>query len=337
MLIFLLSESCYAVKIMTDIYQSSYSYFACGLVNYGLNLLRFNNATCVDKDSYLNLDSHSGRLKVAWWNTSISPYGGTSPLGDFENVISVIVELSKQNDILVLGEFEDENIARVLKRKLPQYMKFVSLYHKSGRLVMKNALIYDLSKMSINEHDIKNIVKMDSAVANTQYRVAQRVRLEMKQFDALIDLFVVHWNQKDEPYGDDRKIGAICRLNREMFGEDEVRLCEAATIVVGDFNSEPSSPIFRHMNVTRSIDYSRNKGSLYNPFWRKLHDGIGTLVSDNTVDIRSHRVVFDSIILSHKFLLLPRFKCKERIYGQRIYKPGVSEHSPIGVEFWWHK
>lgn len=280
-----------------------------------------------------------GSLSVAWWNTSISPYGNGASKSNKNNVLTTILDLATENDLVGLGEFADDTMMHEIEMKLPLYKKLQSLYYKSGRIEFKSAIIYDSAvlKMVEIDEDNANLVKADSAAIYGQYRVGQKVRMELQALQAIVDVYLVHWSQKDEPYGDARKQAAATRLNRDIFGEEKCRLKDAAAILMGNFNSEPCSCAFAPLNVSRSSQYVRQRGGLYNPFWRKLHDENGTLKELNANDVRCDVPLFDSIMVTSTFLNLPGCKVYERIYGCKYYNPQHAEHSPVGLKIVWRK
>lgn len=298
-----------------------------------------NNGFFRNSVTFMRGPKWQGSLSFAWWNTSINPYGNGKSDVDEDKVLQAISDLSDENDLVGLGEFNDENLEKQIRTRLPRHKRFKSLHHESGKLKFKTALIYDsrrLEPIDIDEMSA-NFVKVDVATIAGQYRVGQKVRFRIRCLDALVDVYLIHWNQKDEPLGDERKTAAAARLNRDIFGNEQCRIMEATAIVMGDFNSEPCSRVFIPLNVSRSSQYIKKKGGLYNPFWRRLHDEIGTLNEANCGDIRCDRVLFDSIMVTSNFLQLPNCKWRERVYGCNFYDPKPKEHSPVGLKISWRK
>lgn len=256
------------------------------------------------------------------------------------SVLRTINLLSKENDIIGLGEIGDLDLVKRIGSLCPKKMKIMPLIHQSGRINFKTMLIYNSARIKVDcsfgEED-RNIVKTDSAEVSGQYRVCQRVRLNVSALYASLDVFLVHWNQKDAPYSDDRKRAAAGKLNRLAFGDDQRRLKDAVAIVMGDFNVEPWSPALRSLNVSRSSDFVKKHGGFFNPFWRQMHDEVGSLNCKNVDDIKSTRALFDFLLISSSFLSLDRFDCTERIYGTTTYNPEKSEHSPVGITISWQK
>lgn len=280
-----------------------------------------------------------GSLSVAWWNTSLNPYGGDGCC-NIDCVLQTIRKLSNENDLIGLGEIDDFFLVRRIASFCPRKMKVMPLIYNIGRISFKTAIIYNSLRMKVDcnfgEED-RNIVKTDSAEVSGQYRVCQRVRFNVNALHAVLDIFIVHWNQKDAPYGDERKRAAAGKLNRLAFGDDQRRLKDAVAIVMGDFNVEPWSPALRALNVSRSSDFVKKHGGFFNPFWRQMHDEEGSLNCKNVDDIKSTRALFDFLLISSPFLSLDKFDCTERIYGTTIYNPGKSEHSPVGITISWQK
>lgn len=280
-----------------------------------------------------------GSLSIAWWNTSISPYGGDGCCNS-DCVLQTIQKLSNENDLIGLGEIDDMSLVGRISSLCSKKMKVVPLIYNIGKISFKTAIIYNSFRMSVDSvfsEEDRNIVKTDSAEVAGQYRVCQRVRINIKSLRASMDLFLVHWNQKDSPYGDDKKRAAAGKLNRLAFGDDQRRLKDAVAIIMGDFNVEPWSPAFRALNVSRSSNFVRTYGGFFNPFWRQMHDEVGSLNCKNANDIRSEKVLFDYLLISSPFLSLHRFSCDEKIYGHDTYVPGQSEHSPVGLTLTWRK
>ena len=293
----------------------------------------------VIKESCIGKPRRGGTLSIVWWNTSLSPYGGNVSC-NISSVLRTIKKLSKENDIIGLGEIDDMALVKKIGALCPKKMKVLPLIYQSGRISFKTVLIYNSLRMKVDrnfvEEDI-NIVKTDSAEVSGQYRVCQRVRFNVKALYAMLDIFLVHWNQKDAAYGDDKKRAAAGKLNRLAFGDDQRRLKDAVAIAMGDFNVEPWSSVFRALHVSRSSDYVKKNGGFFNPFWRQMHDDLGSLNCKNKDDIKSIKVLFDFLLISSPFLLLKSFNCAEKIYGPKTYSPGESEHSPVGIRISWRK
>ena len=292
-----------------------------------------------DSDTFMKGPQGQGSLSVAWWNTSVSPYGNGKSDVDRGRVLQTIFDLSDENDLVGLGEFDDECLAETIRGQLPRYKKFKSLHHESGKLKFKTALIYDLRQVEPIDIDEtqSNLVKADVATVSRQYRIGQKARFRLRSLDALVDVYLIHWSQKNEPRGDDKKYAAAARLNRDIFGNEQCRMKDATAIVMGDFNSEPCSRVFIPLNVSRSSQYVKREGGLYNPFWRRLHDEVGTLNEGNYDDIRCDKVLFDSIMVTSNFMSLPHCKWQERVYGCNFYNPKPTEHSPVGLKITWRK
>ena len=155
-----------------------------------------------DSDTFMKGPQGQGSLSVAWWNTSVSPYGNGKSDVDRGRVLQTIFDLSDENDLVGLGEFDDECLAETIRGLLPRYKKFKSLYHESGKLKFKTALIYDLRQVEPIDIDEtqSNLVKADVATISRQYRIGQKARFRIRSSDALVDVYLIHWSQKNEPW-----------------------------------------------------------------------------------------------------------------------------------------
>lgn len=284
---------------------------------------------------------YNGALTFGWWNVGLA-YGDNINDAQYKKlIVSKVNDLIGDIDILGLGEFASEEVFHEIERMIPRNYSIVQLYEDPDqRLSFDTAVIFNKASVLINDSVDKekcNMFWADGAVIPRQYRIAQKVRFRSVALNSDFDIYFVHWRQHDGAYESERKRKAGEYIHRAAFGDRGQNLKDSVAVLMGDFNAEPSERVFSDILVSRSRKFVEKHGGFFNPFWRKLHDENWTINCGNTSELRIDKCLFDYIMVSSQFLRLPKFRCTERIYGDRFYRPPGSEHRPVSLTIFWEK
>lgn len=260
------------------------------------------------------------RLSFVWWNTSLSPYGGTkSKMGaaNKRKTIKSIIRLVEMNDLVVLGEYQDEyglskclaeanlrlhNLGSGIRYDVFDLNYKCNYKAKNGRNYsheFHNYLIYNRSSLINKTGSLKEATF--NMLGKDHYRVFQRVRF----YDNLMglgdfELFIVHWSMHDgfEGRAEARRKEAAAERIVEQMGLDESAF--PYQLVMGDFNCELYEEPFAKLKSSRSRGYSTRNGTLYNPFWACMGDEIGTISNRDNVAFLCDAPFFDSVMVNHR-------------------------------------
>lgn len=263
---------------------------------------------------------------AGWWNTGVHPIRGNTK-ADWKQVSPVLYKLLDYCEVLVLCEQElDSALCAVVsdyngRPDVIADFDLQSLCRKENRCCFKMVLIWNKIRVQLQEKSLRTRFQIVSAVDNNNYRVGQRVILEL---DGLpIEMCLIHWAQHPAHRGEDMKTAAARCLYAEF-------LCKEPKfkLIAGDFNTEPYSKALAELNVSRSAQYAIQYKSLWNPFWALLSEE-GTLNSPNDKELKCLFPLFDQILVSSNFL--DRFDIQPRIIKE--YKPPKGEHYPIVLHF----
>lgn len=265
-------------------------------------------------------------LSFAWWNTSVSPYGGTST-HEFSDIRGQLHSLLDSSDVIALGEFDK---CASLRRSITAYNKthpdrmflVESMIESSGKCEQKTCVCYRESVVEILE--TKSFFKPLENEDAKNYRVGQRATFRLKKFGELLDLYIIHWRESNDKKLLDCSAAAqtILHYMNESSGAGRYVIC------LGDCNLEPfDSPIQAGLQSTRSRKYAKDNGILCNLSWGELGDGIGTL----RMKPEEHRTDFITVdqAFVNKYVLRDFFAEYSIVKDIAISKNG--EHYPIAV------
>ena len=291
--------------------------------------------------------------KIVWWNTGLYPLqhrisSGAGSAKDKKAVLErnkLILDLADENDILVVGEYKDEfglkgqltgkNSLNKIQGK-PKRLDLVNLNYQSGkRMSFHNMIVYDSSRFSWEPRSILSCTRDNVGTRKDveRYRAYQVVKFRsIEDLTFAFELFVVHWGMRDGFGGSHAR---QLRLRSADFLKKRTRCdnCFPYKIVVGDFNNEPFEDGLFWLEGSRSKDYVRECGGLYNPFWRYLGAEKFTMKSPRSKEFLSHGAVFDNILVNKIFL--------DETAGWRItpeilegrYDLRNCDHNPVRITF----
>lgn len=298
--------------------------------------------------SSLTIDSQTSCLfpadkicpfSIAWWNTSLDPYGNKTdkaPL-NVDNIRKGILWLCSHFDVVVLGEYVDQHELRndltrlnasILDSCEPRHMEVVDIHDSCGRMEFRNLLIVNRIRVACDELCCKNIT--NPGHEGRSYRIGQKIPIRIES-STPIDLFIVHWRQYGETDSSLIKIRAAHCLAQEIASSTTpFRIC------LGDFNAEPYSECLVELNSSRSESFAKRTNNLFNPFWRFLH-GEGTLRYSNYERLRCDSPHFDQILISNGFLKAEPFSIHAGIIDPEtslweslsFFKPRRGQHKPV--------
>lgn len=213
-------------------------------------------------------------IKVAWWNTSMSP-----PLRRKDRTrkqptifLAVLRKLMRNGvNLLGLGEVDGidiQNIKAVLAETEFKNFKIVELLDYDRRL-QHLALIYDsLVFPTVGDEAYVAPPKRKSVY----YRAGVRVPVTTVSGE-IFNIYLSHWQcRRTYPTSAERRgLGELLRGSIEtIFEKNE----EAHIIVMGDFNDEPySESMVYGLQSGRDKHHFvavKDKQVLYNPFWRVM-------------------------------------------------------------------
>lgn len=253
------------------------------------------------------MTSDPARIKIAWWNTRLSPPKGTALQGkDRELALEVILGLlSLDIDLLCLGEVTRVDVEQMAALVGDGY-NIIDFSRSPSKSKFHICVIARVGRVLYVEHEF-----ILSTYAASKYKIAVRFTCLIDESFAL-DLFIVHWASRiyrGEDTADREHFGHSLR------GELNGRLRYTKNIIViGDFNDEPyNKSMTKTLRVSRDHHVARkSRDVFYNPFWKKMTsaDGYGKDTKDaeqtGTYFYRSHKLhrwfVLDQILFSPNFI-----------------------------------
>lgn len=273
-------------------------------------------------------------LKITWWNTSADPYGESNSHSDQQVIQDDIIELCLSHDLIVLGEYCNTHLLETAIADLNLYCARNSinkniilqdLFFKNSRLEIHNLLCFNDRKLAF--HSIENFTTANNGILEKQYRIGQRVRLYSLQLSKWLDIYVVHWSMHSESNGNQKKVAAATRLHRDIFEDGNP---ENLKICMGDFNTEPYSDPLIALSASRSQNYVKKRGGLFNPFWKFLHDS-GTIRAQNIENLKCDFPVFDQILLNQVFFKTGSIISLDPKIISLAREISHSEHLPVSL------
>lgn len=289
-------------------------------------------------------------LKLAWWNTSLSPNSKTrASVEDFTFALCVIAALvnSEGISIFCLGEVTEEDVLGIIKA-LQGVGSFD--YHMGrnevGLLKFDTAVIY-----RSDVFEVATSRTHTSRHADTNTKIAEFIGFRVRSLNEYFGLFVCHWNSRIRS-PEDASI-------RDSYGQD----LHAATrdiivkgidriVIAGDFNDDPfSKPLAEKLLATRDKGLAmKNNEYFYNPFWRHLSwvsdaDSAGHLLDCSGTHYYLGRYsrwhTFDQVIVSSACLQTGWLTLEESESGvyaseemiEKVISQSIFDHLPIVAKF----
>jgi len=212
-----------------------------------------------------------GELRIAWWNTSLSPIAGGESTrnseGRWETAHEVVRNLLRDQsvDVLALGEVTPDDVERLRDGNSEGYWAFV--VEQSGDRHVDLAMLYNPESLTVARRPSLLTISRGRALDT----VALPVGFELVADGSLLWMFVVHWRSQRQRDGEFSRVEAAARLRQAI---DTLRQGDESPlgIVLGDFNDEPwSVAVERHLRASRDRNLARSSpATLYNPSWRLL-------------------------------------------------------------------
>ncbi|MUH72025.1 endonuclease/exonuclease/phosphatase family protein [Psychrosphaera haliotis] len=229
-------------------------------------------------------------LKMAWWNTALSPAARSASTKAntetyatiCEHIKKLITELSC--DLIAICEVSTEDVAYIntyLNRHLTN-LKVLDLTCNIGLTRFDIAVIYNYEKIHLNHKHY-----LSKPLTGSTVKAAQLVEIVNLDDNKTIQLFLCHWASRLRGDGEKRRQSAatiVYSSALDFMNENK------DVIVMGDFNDNPyDESILNNLNATRCHDAVRKYPNeyFYNPFWR-------TVVSDKKYNHLSDNDTFRS-------------------------------------------
>lgn len=234
-------------------------------------------------------------LKMAWWNTALSPAARSASTKAnidtyatiCEHIKKLIIDLSC--DLIAICEVSTEDVAHIstyLNKHLTN-LKMLDLTCNIGRTRFDIAVIYNAEKIHLNHK-----YNLSKTLTGNMVKAAQLVEMINLDDNKKIQLFLCHWASRLRGDGEERRQSAatiVYSSAQKLMSENK------DVILMGDFNDNPyDKSILNNLNATRCHDAVRKYPNeyFYNPFWR-------TVVSDKKYNHLSDKDTFRSG--SHKY------------------------------------
>ncbi|UMZ14027.1 endonuclease/exonuclease/phosphatase family protein [Pseudomonas sp. MPFS] len=213
-------------------------------------------------------------LKIAWWNTGMSPpttRKSAQGKRQSEGFLTVLRHLLVEDEVDLLGlcEVSPKEISAItmLLSGLEKDFKVISLYSIEGNRIQDFCAIINESKIQYLEHHF--VGRKDEA--GVYYKVGVKVKFIISD-GAIFNVYLSHWQSRrtvsDKPHRAELGSALRASINTvfEMDGEN------SHVVLMGDYNDDPyEDSMTHHLKATRDKSFVlANKAILYNPFWREM-------------------------------------------------------------------
>lgn len=234
-------------------------------------------------------------IKMAWWNTALSPASKNASSKANEETYTIICEHIKRLiidlscDLIAICEVSTEDVAYIssyLDSNLTN-MKVLDLTYNVGRTRFDIAVVYNSAKIHL-----KYQYQLSKILTGNTIKAAQLVEVVNLDDEKIIQLFLCHWPSRLNGDGERRRKAAadIVYLSAsELMSKNE------DVILMGDFNDNPyDESVLHNLKASRCHDFVRKYPNefFYNPFWRSV-------VSDKKYSYLTRNDMFRSG--SHKY------------------------------------
>lgn len=215
-------------------------------------------------------------LRIAWWNTSLSPPGGSDP--NSEGRWSVACDVVKSLilgagvDVLALGEVTPDDVER-LRKGIGEREFWMVADDRSAARRADLGLIYNSAKLKVASRPdpVSDSFLREPSIA------AWGIEFITLADDGRLWVFSTHWRSQRRKAGEFRRVEAARSL-REFIARLRKTNGLRLALVLGDFNDEPDSDsVERHLRASRdrAMACGRSRPDpepdmLYNPSWRLL-------------------------------------------------------------------
>ncbi len=206
------------------------------------------------------------RLRLAWWNTGLSPQRKPKKRHApqyRETVVQVARQMfeTAEIDFLALGEVEPGDVSdfqNAIEQPLRTYADHDA---KTGI-----AVLYDGTHLDVTDDLI-----LTDRYADKELKRGCRFRLLVRGGSLDFYLFVCHWSSRMRGQAKRERNKLAASLNKHIT-DLRSRDLLLPVVIMGDFNDEPfDDSMTEHLLGSRDRDLVRERRTLlYNPFWRLL-------------------------------------------------------------------
>lgn len=296
-------------------------------------------------------------IKIAWWNTALSPPKSNSRSNVNGNIIfakELIEKLITEHevDIICLCEVNQSDIDFFKTNFIGTNFSIIEGAGKAGRTHFDFCTIYNHKKL-IAKYDgyiIRNIL-------NKTLKIGQQIDFSTSNStttnEANFSLILSHWPSQrtyHSTHPQRRKLASNLKFHVESLVDTGTQY----VVLMGDYNDEPySTSIEEELQAVRDIELARDgEGYLYNPTWRYLGNHIScTDITCGTSHINTGTIyypagdytkwnVYDQMIFTKGFLDGGGWKIKDLkinilsddSISSKIRSNSIFDHLPIMAE-----
>jgi exonuclease III len=298
-------------------------------------------------------------LKIAWWNTGMSPpttkKSAQNKRGD-EGFLIVLRHLLVEDEVDLLGlcEVGPSEISAIgvfLDGLEGGHLKVCSLYSSKGNSINDFCVIFDERKLSYIDHQYVN--RKDEA--KVFYKAGVKVVFSVCG-ESIFNVYLSHWQSRRSVPEKPHRAGLGNALRISINTVFEASGDNSHIILMGDFNDDPyEESMTNHLKATRDKSFVlENKRVLYNPFWREMGALIpyvhtdqqlwsypyGTCYYKKNIEM-TYWKTFDQILFSSSFFGQDKWHLSEgstKIYSLvefgRYFEDWslVSDHLPVSTK-----
>ncbi|WP_146023679.1 MULTISPECIES: endonuclease/exonuclease/phosphatase family protein [unclassified Pseudomonas] len=298
-------------------------------------------------------------LKIAWWNTGMSPpttKRSAQGKREAEGFLTVLRHLLIDDEIDLLGlcevgPLEISAIGVLLEGLEVKDFRVCSLYSSSGNSVNDFCVIINEQKLKYLDHQF--VDRRDEA--RIFYKAGVKVRFSVCE-ESVFNVYLSHWQSRRSVPEKPHRAGLGSTLRDSINTVFQTSGDNSHVILMGDFNDDPyEDSMTHHLKATRDKSFVlANKRVLYNPFWREMGALIPYVHTDQplwnypygTCYYKQNREMtywktFDQILFSSSFFGQNQWhlsECSTKIYSLvefgRYFEDwsSVSDHLPVSTK-----
>lgn len=253
-------------------------------------------------------------LRMAWWNTALSPAAPTAKSKANVETYTIICDHLKRLftdfscDLVAICEVSTEDVDHISLNLNLSNIGVLDLTCAVGRTRFDIAVIYNNQKIRL-----KHLRSLSKVKTGNTIKAAQVVEIDNLDDNSKIQLFLCHWASR---LSGDSEIRRKSAADIVYSSAQELMNANNNVIIMGDFNDNPyDESILQNLNSTRCHDAVRKhpKEYFYNPFWRSVvsDDKYSHLVADKSFRSGTHKYkqilgtiwhTYDQIMFSGSFL-----------------------------------
>lgn len=212
-------------------------------------------------------------LRMAWWNTALSPAARNAGSKANSETYTIICEHIKNLitklscDLVAICEVSTQDVSHI-SSYLDEHLtniKVLDLTCELNQTRFDIAVIYNEGKIQL-----RHLHYLSKTQTGSTVKAAQVVELVNMDHEEKIQLFLCHWASRLNGGSELRRKSAadiVYSYAQELMNKGN------DVIVMGDFNDNPyDESILAHLHSSRCHDAVRKfpKEYFYNPFWRSV-------------------------------------------------------------------